>query len=85
MEALVLLAVALAIAGVVVLSTGGSILEKQNGRYNCHDVTGETLLNRGGHARRTCLLDTPVGRSRGAYECASLGLILHTENTLPAS
>ncbi len=47
MEALVLLAVALAIAGVVVLSTGGSILEKQNGRYNCHDVTGETLLNRG--------------------------------------
>lgn len=47
MEALVLLAVALAIAGVVVLATGGSILEKQNGRYNCHDVTGETLLNRG--------------------------------------
>jgi len=47
MEALILLAVALAIAGVVVLSTGGSILEKQNGRYNCHDVTGETLLNRG--------------------------------------
>lgn len=47
MEALVLLAVAMAVAGVVVMSTGGSILEKQNGRYNCHDVTGETLLNRG--------------------------------------
>lgn len=47
MEALVLVAVALAIAGIVVMAVGGDLMAKQNGRYNCHNTIGESTLNLG--------------------------------------